>query len=143
MSDMQTKIAETPVFSGITADAVVARYIELRDYVNAEKKAFNERMKDYTDAMEMLEGVAAAMMKATGQRALSTDHGTAFPVTGTSVRCTDAEAFRAWAQANAAWHFFTNNVVKDEVLAYMEKNEGRPPPGLTVDGYVSIQFRKS
>src|SRR5262249_43222043 len=78
------------------AAAIVKKYIELRDFVQEENKAHAARMKPYTEGMEILEAAAAALMKSTGQDALSTEYGTAFPVHKLSVTCPDKDAFHTW-----------------------------------------------
>ena len=127
---------------GVTADAVVSKYIELRNFVSEETKAFKARMKVYTDAMETLEGAAAQLMKLTGQTALSTEHGTAFPVHKLSVTCEDRELFFAFVRERQAWHFLTSHVAREAVEAYMLEFEGQLPPGIKTTAFIEIQFRK-
>ena len=127
-----------------SADAIVARYIALRDHVKAENKAHAERMKPYNDAMTVLEGAANMLMRQTGQRGISTEAGTAFYVTTTSVTCDDPEAFRKWMIRYQAWNFLTNHVAKEAVEAYIDgPGEGHPPPGIKYTPYVAVQFRKA
>lgn len=126
-----------------TASDIVKRYIELREHVQEETKAFKARMQEFIGAMEIIEGMAAAMMAETKQRALSTEFGTAFPVTKDRVTCTDKDAFHAFVRKHQAWNFLTSHVAKEAVDAWMENNEGQPPPGIKVEGYTEIQFRKA
>lgn len=163
-----------------TADQIVKKYIELRDYIKARTKEFNETgatvedcvlidtlrnanmveivnvapiiaarleqlltpMKAFRDGMELLEGLAAAQLKETRQTALNTEYGTAFPVTKYRTTVADPETFHAWVRATHAWQFLTNHVSADAVDEWMEKNKGVPPPGVSVEGYTAIQFRK-
>jgi putative heme iron utilization protein len=125
------------------AAAIVKKYIELRDFCDAEKKAFAARMKPYTEGMEMLEAAAHALMQETKQDALSTEFGTAFKVSKTSVTCTDKETFHAWVRKINGWGFLTAHVTKEAVEDWMELHEGQIPPGLKVDGYIAVQFRRA
>lgn len=134
---------DEPHIAGASAADIVKKYIELRDYVKDRTKQFKDDMKIYTDAMEVLEGAAAALMKKTGQTALSTEFGTAFPVNKTAVRCTDKDVFLQFVREAQAWHFLTAHVAKEAVEAYMEQFEGQTPPGVVVDGFTEIQFRKA
>lgn len=140
-------MAETVL--GYDAEAIVRKYIELRTFVQDETKTFKARMKTYTDAMELLEGAAQALMKKTNQRSLSTDFGTAFPQEHVSYRVTDSEAWHAWVRTTQAWGMYTNHVSSDAISEYIEKTrnaetgETQIPPGITVDGYIKIHFRSS
>lgn len=163
-----------------TADQIVKKYIELRDYVAARTKEFNETgatagdaalidtlrnanmveivnvapmiadrleqlltpMKTYKEGMELLEGLAAAQLKETKQTALNTEYGTAFPVRKNRTTVAEPEKFQTWVRETQAWHFLTNHVSTEAVDDWMEKNEGVPPPGVSVEGYTRIQFRK-
>lgn len=130
------------------AEQIIARYIHLRDFVKAEKAAFNDRMKPYTDAMEALEGAAAQLMKATGQTKLSADSGTAFPVPSTSYKVAEPDKWHTWVQTHQLFGMYTNHVSKEALEAYLEETKDpdsgayNPPPGIAIEGHVSIQFRR-
>ena len=125
------------------AAAIVKKYVELRDFVQEENRLHTARMKVYNDAMEVLEGAAHALMKETKQDALSTEFGTAFKVPKSSVTCTDKEAFHAWVRKMNAWGFLTGHVAKEAVEEWMELNEGKIPPGIKVEGWIAVQFRRA
>jgi hypothetical protein len=127
----------------IDAAAIVKKYIELRDFVQAENKAHAARMHIYTMSMEVLEATARKLMEETGQTALSTEFGTAFPVAKLSVTCTDKDVFHQWVREMNAWHFLTAHVAKEAVEEWMEKNEGQVPPGLKTEGWIAVQFRRA
>jgi putative heme iron utilization protein len=125
------------------AAAIVKKYVELRDFVQEENKLHAKRMKSYTDAMEVLEGAAQQLLKETNQDALSTEFGTAFKVPKSSVTCIDKETFHAWVRKMNAWGFLTGHVSKEAVEEWMELNEGSIPPGIKVDGWIAVQFRRA
>jgi len=177
--------------TGPTADDIVRRYIELRDYVKArtdemEKTGATERDKgmirsmreaveeimktpggfqfwtdlmneaadrleqlltplaEFKSSMKTLEGAADLLMKQTGQKALSTEHGTAFYKQGSSVTCKDAQAFLDFVFKHNARQFLTAHVSKEAVENYMEgPGAGHPPPGVSVESFIQVQFRKA
>ena len=129
--------------SSKNAAAIVKKYVEIRDFVQEENRIHAKRMKSYTDAMEVLEGAAQQLMKETKQDALSTEFGTAFKVPKSSVTCTDKEAFHAWVRKMNAWGFLTGHVAKEAVEEWMELNEGKIPPGIKVEGWIAVQFRRA
>lgn len=133
--------ANAPIIT-VSADNIVNKYLELREFRKAEEKAFKERMQPYADAMEALEGAADLLMKQTGQKALSTEHGTAFYSHTLSVICEDREKFMDFVFSTRARHFLTSHVSKEAVQAYMEP-EGRVPPGVKVQQVINVNFRKA
>lgn len=127
-----------------SASDIVQKYIELRDFVKAENAAHGERMKPYTGAMTALSAAADALMKQTGQVALKTEFGTAFPSTTMSVTVDDSVAFFNWVFQFNARHFLTSHVSKDAVANYMDgEGEGHPPPGVKTEKVTNINFRKA
>ncbi len=127
-----------------SADAIVARYLELREYVKAQDKAHGERMAQYKDAMQALAGAADQLMKETQQKALSTESGTAYYSHTLSVICADAQAFLDFVFQHNARQFLTAHVAKEAVQAYMDgPGQGHPPPGVKVQPVVSVNFRKA
>jgi hypothetical protein len=126
----------------VDALAIVSKYIELRDYVEAETKAFNERLAPVHNAMEVLSAAAGEMMRATKQKALSTEAGTAYESPGHRVTCQDVHTFHEWVFKYEQRAFLTAHVSKDAVVAYMDAHEGHHPPGLKVEPYTKINFRR-
>ena len=126
------------------ADAIVQRYLELRDYIKQENDAHAARMAPYREAMTALSAAASMLMEQTGQKALKTEFGTCFPSTTLSVTCSDVQAFHAWVLQYKAMQFLTAHVAKDAVEQYMTgAGEGHPPPGVKVEKVISINFRKA
>lgn len=127
---------------GYTAEDIVKKYIEIRDFVQAETKAFKERMKAYNDGMEALEALAASLMNITKQTALPTEFGTAYREPQLSVTCQDKSSFHEWVRVNGQWHFLTAHVSKEAVEQYIEEHEGKAPPYIKVDAYNAVRFRR-
>ena len=127
-----------------SADAIVKRYIELRDFKKHLAEQHRAEMKPYNDAMDALEAAADMLMKATKQTALKTEHGTAFPSTSLSVTCDDPAAFLDFVFQYNARQFLTAHVSKEAVEAYMEgPGQGHAPPGIKTQKVISINFRKA
>ena len=125
-----------------SADQIVAKYLELREFCKAEDKIHADRMKKYKDAMEVLEGAADLLMKQTGQKALSTVFGTAYYSHTISATCEDREAFLNFVFSTGARHFLTSHIAKEAVQDFMAP-EGRVPPGVKVVPVTSVNFRKA
>jgi|SRR5882724_5414126 len=127
-----------------TADQIVQKYMELRDYVRLSTEAFNAQMKPYVEAMATLEGAAAMLMKKTGVKNLSTEFGTAYQQAGKSVTVEDHEKFLTFVFSQPEnKKFLTRHVSKEQVETFMEGvGNGHPPPGIKVAPYVNTNFRR-
>lgn len=127
-----------------TADQIVTKYIEIRDFAKEIRAKHALELKPYNDAMETLEGLAGEMMRETGQKALSTEHGTAFFSRTLSVTCEDPTSFLDFVFKHQARQFLTAHVAKEAVQVYMDgPGEGHPPPGVKVVPVVNVNFRKA
>jgi hypothetical protein len=124
------------------AEAIISKYIEIRDFKKREADAFAERMKPYDQALQTLAGAAALLAKQTGQSALKANSGTAFPVTHLRVKNADREAFLDWVFERQARQFLTAHVSKEAVKEYMELT-GRTPAGIEIETSIEWQFRKA
>lgn len=127
-----------------TADQIVERYLAVRDYAKEIKAKHALELKPYNDAMDTLEAMAGDLMRETGQRALSTIHGTAFFSRTLSVTCEDTTAFFDFVFKHQAREYLTSHVAKEAVQVYMDgPGEGHPPPGVKVVPVVNVNFRKA
>ena len=124
-----------------TAHDVISKYFELKDFVEQEEKEVTDRLAPYKEAMNTLKGAAALIAKETGQTSLSTEDGTAFPVTQKRVKCINKDAFLDWVIANDYRQFLTSHVAKDAVIEYVD-GAAKLPPGVQLDTYVEWQFRR-
>jgi len=126
----------------IDALTIVSKYIELRDYVEAQTKTFNERLAPIHNAMEVLSAAAGEMMRTTKQTKLSTEAGTAYEVPSLRVTCQDVTTFHEWVFKYEQRQFLTAHVAKEAVQLYMDAHEGAIPPGLKTETYTKINFRR-
>jgi hypothetical protein len=100
-------------------------------------------MCQYTEAMTALEGAANMLMTATGQKALSTNAGTAFYKSVLSVKNEDPEKFLEFVREHQAWGALTAHVRKEFVEEWMDSHEGHPPPAISVEKFRRVEFRKA
>lgn len=106
-------------------------------------------MSQYAEAMTTLAGCAQMILQATGQKALSTDAGTAYCSDTLSVKLEDREAFLTFVRAHNAWQFITNHISKEAVKEWLDMpgQDGKPanvlPPGISTEWITKVLFRKS
>lgn len=133
-------------------DDLIATFISYRDWVAAETKRFKEHIADAATVMDACQTVVHQRLLERGTNSTAGDSGTAFFVSGLSVRCVDkdqylsfcVEHFEQWGK-----HLLTAAASKEIVKLYIERTtnkeypEGYPPPGLEVSATKEVQFRKA
>jgi hypothetical protein len=126
-----------------TATECISQYLKIRNYIEAQQKAFDERMKEYKDALEQIENHMAAValneVGPSGKWSLATPQGTAFRKLYTSVKVADREAWMDFIFDGRREGFVTNHVPKDAVAEYIESFNTQPP-GLDIATIYRIQF---
>jgi hypothetical protein len=123
-------------------EAIITKYLELRDAV----EAINAKAKaDAAVLKEAMSGIEAYMMKQaieTGQTNFGVKGvGTAFITTETHCSVADWNAVVEFAKANNMWDLLTKGVSKTVVAQYLEKTE-QLPPGVNWSAHKVIQIRR-
>jgi hypothetical protein len=112
----------------LAADAVIGKYIALRDKRTALKKAYTEEDAPYKTAMEKCEVWLLQQCNALGVDNLAVKGvGTAMKGAGK-----DWLAFNAWARENNEMDMFERRIARTVLTSYMKDHEGAVPPGLDV-----------
>ena len=118
---------------------------ELRDWLERDNAAVEERQKPYKGAMTTIEGALQAHLLANDLQNMKADGiGTAFLKTATHVRLADRGAFVDYIQTldTDPFDFFTNAVRKEKVLEYFEST-GAALPGVDITSIQEVQIRRS
>lgn len=123
---------------------MIQQFIKLRDYVEAQTKAFEETMKPYKAGMAAIENAVSAQLIADGGESIRTEHGTAYRTTVMAVKMADRQAFmefvtQDWGEREA---FLTSAVTKDVVKDWIEQNNSKPP-GLDIAYIHKTNFRRA
>ena len=124
---------------------LIKKYIELRDWLERDNAAVEERQKPYKQAMTTIEGALQQFLLSNdGQNFKAEGIGTAFLKTATHVRLADRAAFVDFIQTldTDPFDFFTNAVRKEKVLEYL-KSTGANLPGVDVTSIQEVQIRRS
>jgi hypothetical protein len=123
---------------------MIQQYIKLRDYVEAQTKAFEETMKPYRAGMATIENAVSAQIIELGGESIKTEFGTAYRSTTLAVKMADRQAFmefvtQDWGEREA---FLTSAVTKDVVKDWLEQNNSKPP-GLDISYIHKTNFRRA
>lgn len=128
--------------SKMKAEECIRLYVEMRDNLSIEKKAFDEIEKQYDAAMEKLQMRLRDIADDMGVDQLSSrEYGTAFRVTKESYRVGNWDQFVAWMKEKDAFHCLEKRCAK---LAVKEVHgvDGAVPPGIDYHTEVEIQVRR-
>lgn len=123
-----------------TDGQLIARYLELRAWVLARQEACDVECAVVKGHMKALNAEMHQRLLDRGGQSASTDTGTFFFETLTSVKVSDPQALHDWVFAHNLRQFVTAHVAKEPVLAYLEEHKVTPP-GVTVDRFQQVKVR--
>lgn len=123
-------------------DAVVERYIALRDKKAEIKAMHEEELRPVNEAMERLEAAILSGLKAQGSESTRTKAGTAYISRSVSVTVADKQAFRDFILANEAWELADIRAAKKNIEEYRKDNDDIPP-GLNWSEALTVGVRRS
>ena len=135
------------------AASLIQKYNEIKDHLGAQSKAFSEYCKPFNEQLEQISNQLLDMLnqlnagKPDGKRAsLSTDHGTAYLSTITTPKVLDKEQYLDWVLANCDDYGAMLQIgqpQKDALQEYMDANDNKLPPFVTVENFVRFSIRKA
>jgi nanoRNase/pAp phosphatase (c-di-AMP/oligoRNAs hydrolase) len=123
-------------------DALVAKYIELRDAKAALAKKVKERAERIDAIMERIEGAMLAHLQAHQQDSFTTTSGTVYKTSKTSATVADWDALLAHIRENEAWHLLDHKVNKTAV-AEIKEATATIPPGVNWRELFTVQIRRA
>lgn len=123
-------------------NAIVARYVELRDKKAQKKAEFDQQLGRYDEAMGKLEGMLLQHLNASNLESVRTEAGTAYKAVQSRVNVADWDAVRGFIEQNNFWHMLDKRVNKTAVLAYKQEHDGLLPPGLNYSEEIVVNIRR-
>ncbi len=102
----------------------------------------NKSVKPYDDAMKILEGWLQGQLNASGADSIKTPSGTAYRSTITTTKVVNKDMFTDFV-GNGHWELAIVGCSKADVKAFMDENQGQPPPGVEVGAIYKINVRRS
>jgi len=132
-----TEVAERPKL-----DAVVERYVALRDMKAQLKAEYDRKVADIDTALDKCEKFLLATMNEQGVESMKTKAGTAYKAPRTSVTVADWDAFFGWVRENEAWAMLEHRVSKAACEEYREVHDDIPP-GLNRRAEWVVNVRRS
>lgn len=134
-------MSDTP--KTIDINAIVERYIQMRDMKADLKKALDKKLEQLEVAMKKCEGAIMNHLNTHGAESIRTSAGTVFKSQQTSATVDDWDALLAYIQSNSAWQMLDHKVNKTAVVEFMEANPGDLPPGVAWRAEHVVRVRRS
>ena len=127
----------------IPVDAIISKYIELRDTKKAISERHKSELEPYDEALDALENELLRRMQEVGVDSFkSKEFGTAFKNSVISATCADREAFFRFVIGGEKWSLLTSAVSKEALKDFLEENDNVPPPGIDVRRVTKVQIRR-
>src|SRR5215472_8447119 len=120
----------------MTTGALIDKYIEIRDYIQAKQKELDEHLKVYKTGLVNIENEVLQRLNADGAQSAKAQSGSiAFRQLATHMRVVNREEWINWLAEY--WHIgkdmLTTHVAKEAVKSYVESEPGTPiPKGLEI-----------
>jgi hypothetical protein len=122
-------------------NALVKKYIELRDEVKAIEAEFDLKKKPKKEAMEQIQGILLGFLDKSGGTAMKTEFGTCYSTTRYSASLADADAFMRFVVDQKAFHMLDRKANATAVREYVEEHQGNLPPGVNLTQIKSVGVR--
>lgn len=126
----------------VTHDRLVRAYVKMRDARSALKQTYEHEDKLIRDKMELVEQTILSSMNGSGITSFKTEAGTAYRTETLVPTGSDWAAFYAWVKENDAFDFIFKRIKADSVKDYMDQNDGKVPPGVSVYSKFGVTIRR-
>lgn len=125
------------------ADALVERYVQLRDAKDKIAKEAKEKVAKLEAVMKKIEAILLQQFNEEGLENIRTAAGTAYKSTKTFASVKDWDAILAFVREHDLWQFLKHDVAKKAIEEYKEANDDELPPGVEWREEVTINVRRS
>ena len=137
-----TDTANPTPATGLDINAIVSRYIQMRDMKKALKDDLDKKTAKLDEAMDKCEAVIMNHLNSTGSESIKTAAGTVFKQQVTSATVADWEMVLNWIRDQGNWAFLERKVNKTAVKEFMEANAKALPPGVNWAAINKVMFRR-
>jgi hypothetical protein len=125
----------------VTVDAVIKKYMKLREKKALVEATIKEELDKIKADMTKLEAFLKAKLDADGLTSFKTEYGTAFLTTTDFANVDDWDAVLRFIREEEAYDMLEKRVSKTAVRGYIEANK-EVPPGIKYGTKLDINVRK-
>lgn len=140
---MTTTPPDSRPFQNFRGADLIEKYIEIRDNKEALDAAHKERVAVLKKQMAVLEAEFNARMNAEGTEQIKSQVATVYYTSSDRAKCTDWDAFLAYAESTGQVDLTQRRLSTTKVLAHIEAQGGEVPPGIQLEAYREVRVRKS
>jgi hypothetical protein len=126
----------------MNAEHLISKYVEIRDYLDAQDKAHEERCKQYREALLAISDALLNLLNQQGGDNIKTPAGTAYKTEMLSTKVVDAETFLNYVFENNLRHLITAAASKTAVKEFTEQYQCLPP-GVETTSFIKCNIRRS
>lgn len=127
--------------SAPNVEAIIAKYIDLRDAIDAAKAEYESKVAGFKQAQEGIEAYLMGLANTTGQTSFGCATGTAFVTTQNGCTVANKEEFMRYIRENEAWPLLNVSANKTNVKEFLDANN-QLPPGVNWTTMKVIQVRR-
>lgn len=131
--------------SDITDDALIAENFKIEDHIKAAQTKFNEWALPHKTRLAEIEAEISRRLLERNAKNTKTDSGTAYFSDLLNAKVESVEALYDYVADN--WETIGGevkiNLPVDAVRTYMEANEGKPPPGMSISFFKRLNIKRS
>lgn len=122
---------------------LASAYIKIRDAKSALNKDHKVKEDKLKSQLKMLENQMLKFMNENNTDSLKTEAGTMYRQMDVMPSGANWAEFYAWVRENDAFDALQRRVNKGFITTYMEENEGKLPPGISVHREYVCRVRTS
>jgi hypothetical protein len=127
----------------MTYDELVAKHNELTAYCETEDAAHDERMKPYREGINAIKAHLQKELVEQKTQNFKTEHGTAYLQETLSVKVDNRDEFLQFIVSANQWGMLDARALKQPVKDFLEKHDGRSPPGLGIEFGIKCNIRRT
>jgi len=127
---------------GFTTEQVIAKYIDLRDEVDAITNRAAAECAEKKKTMTLLQAWLQNKFNETGETSVKTAAGTAYVEIIKACKVSNWNALLQFIKESENWGLLKRDVVKTAVAEYMQENEGARPPGVDWTEMRDVKVRR-
>lgn len=118
------------------------QYIVCRDWLKAQKKEYEERIKQTKQDMEVLAGLLQSFLDSSGVESAATKSGTVYSTTKYSASLADPKAFMDFVIENKQFDLLERHANVLTVREYMKEHHIQPP-GVNLSAVKTVGVRRA
>lgn len=126
----------------MTVDAMIEKYVKLRDKKKEIADAHAAQIAPFDAAMDRLEGYMLEALNASGLSSMKSVHGTAYKSLRTSAKVIDMGDFLGYVRTNNAWDLLEARVSKLAAQQVITETK-KPIPGVETSSETCVNVRRA